>query len=337
MKKQNKYIIIIVAAGIVNLLLLYLLKYSTNSLSFSDFSLFKTGNLISFVFTVILFTGSLMIRSDQSIHIGHLRTLSSLSFIYLVPLISLLIFNSLSLEFKDDFFIGYPLKKIIPVLFYIINQLIFIFVAFSVWYLYAKHSLLAYFYSVLSIVVLILFFMIIAVVYTYFVGEYRPYESDKKHDYGIVLGAAVWSNNKPSPIFAGRIERAADLYKNNRISKIQLTGGNAPGEVSEAVAAKNYLTEKYRVDLNDIYLEEATATTNEQIRFIKKEFMGSDVEVSLIIISDDFHLKRIEEMLDFYEINANVISSEYKLNFQKSLYYRIRDSVGLILFWLFAI
>jgi hypothetical protein len=59
--------------------------------------------------------------------------------------------------------------------------------------------------------------------------------------------------------------------------------------------------------------------------------------MELIIISDEFHLKRVEEMLDFYEINAKVVPSGYKLNFQKSLYYRIRDSIGLILFWLFAI
>ena len=218
----------------------------------------------------------------------------------------------------------------------LIIGLIFIFVGFSFWYLYARRNIIAYVYSGVSVIVLTLFFLVVSLLYTYFVYEHQPYETGKRFGYGIVLGAAVWSNNRPSPIFAGRIDRAADLYNNNRISKIQLTGGNAPGEVSEATAAKKYLMEKYNISPVDIIIEETTSTTNEQLRFVKLDYFDKK-EDELVIISDEFHLKRVEEMLDFYEINAEVVSSEYKLNFQKSLYYRLRDSIGLLLFWLFAI
>lgn len=147
----------------------------------------------------------------------------------------------------------------------------------------------------------------------------------------------MWSGNRPSPIFLGRIDKGAKLYKQKAIKKIQLTGGNAPGEVSEAKAAFNYLIEHHKLDSNSILIEELTSTTNEQIRYIRNNFIKEESSSNFIFISDEFHLMRITEMAKFYGLKAKVVSSEYKLNFQKSLYYRVRDSIGLILFWFFAI
>jgi uncharacterized SAM-binding protein YcdF (DUF218 family) len=84
-------------------------------------------------------------------------------------------------------------------------------------------------------------------------------------------------------------------------------------------------------------LEEVTSTTNEQIRYIKNNFARKQPSSKFLFISDAFHLTRVSEMADFYELNADVIPSKYELNFKKSLYYRFRDSIGLILFWFFAV
>jgi len=183
----------------------------------------------------------------------------------------------------------------------------------------------------------VFFIIVFSVSYTFFFDEYDYTNVDNRCDYGIILGAAVWSDNRPSPIFKGRIEKGAILYKAQMIERIQLTGGNAPGEISEAKAAHDYLIEKYNIASRDILIEEVTSTTNEQLRYIKTHFSKNNNNLDFVFISDSFHLKRIEEMIDFYEINAKVVPSEYKLNFQKSLYYRLRDSIGLILFWFFAV
>ena len=151
------------------------------------------------------------------------------------------------------------------------------------------------------------------------------------------MGAAVWSKNKPSPIFSRRIDKGADLLLKNKIKRLQLTGGNAPGEISEARAAFNYITKYYNLKTENILIEETTSTTNEQIRFMRNKVVNSNDRNSIVFISDQFHLKRISEMADFYNLNAKVIASEYKLNYQNSLYYRFRDSIGLVLFWLFAV
>ncbi|MFN3478156.1 MAG: FAD-dependent oxidoreductase, partial [bacterium] len=68
---------------------------------------------------------------------------------------------------------------------------------------------------------------------------------DKKISYTVVvLGAAVWSDNKPSPILAARVDKAIDLMKNFNVEKVYFTGSNAPGELSEAEVALNYLKSK---------------------------------------------------------------------------------------------
>ena len=59
----------------------------------------------------------------------------------------------------------------------------------------------------------------------------------------IVFGAAVWSIDKPSPMFKARIDRSHELFKNESVHAIQVTGGNAPGELSEAQTALNRLIE----------------------------------------------------------------------------------------------
>ncbi|MCB0744571.1 MAG: YdcF family protein, partial [Ignavibacteriae bacterium] len=135
----------------------------------------------------------------------------------------------------------------------------------------------------------------------------------------------------------GRIDKGAELLKNKVINKIQLTGGNAPGELSEAEAALKYLQSMHKLSPKNIEVENLTSTTNEQIKFVKSNLENGDKFKKFIIISDEFHLKRVEEMVDFYNLNAEVISSNYKLNFQKSFYYRLRDSIGLIIFWFFGL
>jgi len=338
MSNYKKYILLILPIGVINLLLLYYIKYSSNQLSLEVIDISKTGNLINFFLTLLLILGCLLLyRNKNEIHIGHLKVSLSLSIIYLFPLMIILFFNSLHLEFADEYLFGYPFKKIIPLILFLINQIIFLFVLFTVWYIYFGHSLLSYLYSVLSIAATIILLLIMTLFYTFFVNEYDYNNEGSKFDYGIILGAAVWSGDRPSPIFSGRIDKGAKLYLDTVIHKIHVTGGNAPGEVSEAKAAYNYLTEKYNIKSDHILIEEFTATTNEQIRYITKTFSKNKVDGTFLFISDEFHLRRIVEMADFYDLNAKVVSSDYKLNFQKSLFYRLRDSIGLILFWFFAI
>ncbi len=338
MINSNKNILALGFIGVINLLVLYYLKYSSNQLPLSSIDITKIGNFLNLLFTLLLLIGcGFLFKKSSRDPSTHIRIMLLLSIIYFIPLIILVIIQFVNVEYNNSYLLGYPFKKIIPIFFFIVNQTIFLFVLFSVWLLYFGYNLLTYIYSFFAVLSTILVLVLFSFVYTFFTDEYDSEEDKSKFDYGIIMGAAVWSGNRPSPIFAKRIDKGAELILGNQIKFIQLTGGNAPGEVSEARAAYDYLKLNYNIKSDKILIEEATSTTNEQIKYIKNKFSHSIEGKSFLFISDQFHLKRITEMADFYNLNAKSISSEYKLNYQKSLYYRFRDCIGLIFFWFFAI
>ncbi|PID58713.1 MAG: hypothetical protein CR986_07580 [Ignavibacteriae bacterium] len=338
MNSKKKYIYFTILVSIINLILIFLLKYYGNDLSFNNFSLLKVGNFLNISFTTILILTSLyLLKKISKISEIHFKIVFFLSISYFLPLLILFFLNLLHFEFSDKYLFGYPFRKIIPLLFFLFSQLLQFYVIFILLSFAFKRRLTLYFYSFFYVGILVTLLLVFSFLSTYNVKEHNFKLPENKLDYGIVLGAAVWSNNKPSTLFMARIDKCALLYLNNNIEKIHLTGGSAPGEVSEAKSAFLYLTEKYKITPGDIILEEKTSTTNEQIRYIKTKFNIFTTKKKYLFISDKFHLKRISEMIDFYNLNAEVISSDYNLTLNKTFYYRLRDSIGLLLFWFFAI
>jgi uncharacterized SAM-binding protein YcdF (DUF218 family) len=157
-----------------------------------------------------------------------------------------------------------------------------------------------------------------------------------KDNVAVVLGAAVWSNNIPSPSLASRAEKALELYKIGVVKKIQLTGGNAPGELSEAEVAYRYLKLK-GVDTNNMWIEKKTSNTAEQVRFVKEELIDRKHIENIVFVSNSYHLTRINEICSFYKINAGIESSEMTVSFEKNIYYKLRESIALLEFWFFAL
>ncbi len=338
MQKLNKYLSISIIISIINLGLLYFIKYSQNNLGLSDFSIFKTGNFISLIFTLLLVFGIILYSQKvKRSSLEHSKLIFLFSAIYFLPLLLNILLSITDFNYANEYLFGYPFKKIIPLIFFIINQTVFLFVLVLAWYLAFGYSVKSYFYSIFLVVILIISFLLFSFLYTFNINRVDFKQEKAQFDFGIILGAAVWSGNVPSPIFKGRIKKGAELYKEKIIKKIHLTGGNAPGEISEAKAAQNYLITNYKIPAKDILIEESTSTTNEQLSFIKHHLIEQKRRPNFLIISDEFHLKRIQEIADFYNIDAQVIPSDIILNFEKSLYYRLRDSIGLIFFWLFAI
>ncbi len=156
-----------------------------------------------------------------------------------------------------------------------------------------------------------------------------------EYDAGVILGAAVWSGNKPSPVFRERIHKGYELLKDGVVEFIVLTGGNAPNEMTEAEVAKRELL-RMGAEPTAIVLEEQTSSTVEQILFIRDELTKQGWE-SFVIISDQFHLKRALEICAFNDIEANGIPSESPLGARNLAFYHLRESAALILYWMFGL
>ncbi|MCX6164381.1 MAG: YdcF family protein, partial [Ignavibacteriae bacterium] len=86
----------------------------------------------------------------------------------------------------------------------------------------------------------------------------------RKADAGVILGAAVWGGNRPSPVLRERINKGFELYQKKIIQKFILTGGGSPNELTEAEVEKNEL-KKYGVDEKNLVVEVKSNSTIEQI------------------------------------------------------------------------
>lgn len=337
-----KKVLLIFASVVTEFIFNFLLiinKYQLHDLSIKRFDLWYVGNLIQIVIAGVLISLILLfLFKHWRIKIYDLQIVLNLQ------LFSILLLCIHLFIIKENFFLGNVLnnswyeseKMIVAILnvsaffikIYVINYLLLVFLSVK------QHR-------VIKNLILSLSFYILLIMFTFFYSiiisksaiEFKIRRNDK-FDKVIVLGSAVWKLNKPSPLLEGRLLKAYSLYKRKMANKIVLTGGNAPGELTEAEVGKSYLV-SIGVDSSMIEIETETTSTIEQIHYVKKYHISPNVKVC--VISDGFHLPRAREIAKFNGLGIKFIRSDSQLGFITNFWYRIRESVLLILFWLFGI
>jgi uncharacterized SAM-binding protein YcdF (DUF218 family) len=156
-------------------------------------------------------------------------------------------------------------------------------------------------------------------------------------DAGVVLGAAVWRGHglgeRPSPALRERIDLGYDLLTKKAIPRLVLTGAGAPGELAEAEVSKIYLL-KRGVDPNQLIEETESHTTLEQVRYLHDDLFAKQNWSRFVIISDQYHLARVCEMCKFNGLMVIGSPSLIHQTFLDLGYYRIRESVALLEYWM---
>jgi vancomycin permeability regulator SanA len=132
------------------------------------------------------------------------------------------------------------------------------------------------------------------------------------------------------------VDRAIELADTGFVGSILLTGGNAPGEMSESQVAFVYAQSK-GVDTSIVRIESQTTSTIEQISYIRRNLIYNDDFDDVIVVSDPYHLVRILEISDFYNIDIKVAASAEKIEEEKMFYTHLRESIALFVFWCFAL
>ena len=334
------------------LLLMEVYKYYVNSISHSFFSLeffreflsrfnfFYTGNVFWFIlFLLSIFSLYNIYNNLEKISNSAIWTLVLTSIILLG-----LLFYSLFLpgqEIVDNYtgnFIQLSTK----------GTKIVILSIFAVFKLFQTVSLCVISFSALkkinvfrsvwiSILVFCVGFLTILIsVYTYKDDTVKITSGIEKYDAGVVLGAAVWGGNRPSPVLKERINKGYDLYKEGFIKTIVFTGGGFPGEMTEAEVGKNEMLKK-GVDERNIFTENKSNSTLEQISYIYRNLYKVYDWKEIIIITDNFHLLRSKQICIFYGINTRTSASDTPLSSESTFNYSLKESFAIILFWLFGI
>jgi len=197
------------------------------------------------------------------------------------------------------------------------------------------HGVKTLFLTLMAISALVAFSITYALLYRDDSDKYNVTFSAKA-DAAVVLGAAVWHGNRPSPVFRERINKGYELLHSGIVPVLVLTGGNAVGELPEAGVARKELLRMGVTD-DQLIMESASSSTIEQIQFIRDELIAKRNFHRFIIISDHFHLRRAIDMCKFNNITAYGIASHNPLSNETLILYIFRDSVALIFYWLFGV
>ena len=166
-------------------------------------------------------------------------------------------------------------------------------------------------------------------------AEYYAY-GDKKADAGVILGAAVWGGNRPSPVLRERINKGFEIYDRKNIRLLVLTGGGSPNEMTEGDVAKNELI-KYGVDPKNLIVENSSNSTMEQLLYVRDLLFSKRNWKKIILISDNYHLFRCKQICSFNNVNADAISSDTPLSTEGGVTFCIKESFALVEFWFFGI
>ena len=120
--------------------------------------------------------------------------------------------------------------------------------------------------------------------------SYSEKDETRRADAAIVLGASVYDNS-PSPVFCERIDHAVELYNDDYVKAIIMTGGVGEGNIrSEADIAREY-AEQQGVPSGAIFKEEDSSITAENLENAKQVMSEQGFDTALIV-SDPLHMKR---------------------------------------------
>lgn len=158
----------------------------------------------------------------------------------------------------------------------------------------------------------LLIYIIVNVIAIY---VYRNVDESRNCDVGIVLGAAT-DDSGVSEVYKQRLNHAIDLYKDDNIKTIIVTGGKAEGNKhSDSFMAKEYLVEE-GIPEENILLEEDSKITQQNLENSKK-IMDENGYDTALIISDPLHMKRA--MLLAKDAGIKAFSSPTKSSAYKSI------------------
>ena len=335
---QKKYLITIVILLLAQLIFLFAVKYMNQDLPLHYFSIAKTGNIFNLLIYAGIILGILIgIRKNKSGITN--KALTTFLVISWILLIISFITTKIKIVSAGVYIYEQPGDKVLSGLLFLIFLLTLFYFLIFLWNRIISKHRSTIVRNIFGTLLMLLILLILTLIYIDNVGyaSGRWILNKSKKNIAVVLGAAVWSGNIPSPTLSSRVDKALELLEQGFVGKIVLTGGKAPGELPESEVAYEYARVK-GVDSSKVTLENLTANTADQIKWIKNNLLTEDNSFDdIILISDAYHLPRAIEISKFYKLDIKVAESVHKQDFKDKIFTKIRESIALFNFWNFAL
>jgi len=154
---------------------------------------------------------------------------------------------------------------------------------------------------------------------------YSPEEAPQER-VAIVFGAGLWQDGSPTPVLQDRIQAAADLYSQNKIEKMLMSGDNRFVDYDEPTAMKNYALEQ-GVPEEAIVLDYAGRRTYDTC-YRAKEIFGLN---SAILVTQEFHLSRALYLCNALGVESIGVEADQRIYLKRSrLFWNLRETLATI-------
>ncbi len=159
--------------------------------------------------------------------------------------------------------------------------------------------------------------------------RYAAVVDEVKADAAVVPGAAVWGD-KPSPVFAARIDHAITLYKEGTVGTLVLTGGACEkGSPPESVVARAYAI-AHGVPAAAIHWEAVSRSTYGNLVEARDLAVSLGLK-TLLIVTDPLHEERVMTIASDLGLTAHPAptpTSRYR-SWESRLVFLARETVCL--------
>lgn len=172
-------------------------------------------------------------------------------------------------------------------------------------------------------IVCILVFVVISLINLIVIGKSAKYINPNinymDYDYVIVLGARV-NGNSPSLMLKDRLDKALEIYNQNKNIKVIVSGDSQNSSVYDEISVmSNYLINN-GISKNDIIEDKYGISTYDSIYRIKDKVIDKKV----IIVTQKYHLYRSVYIAKGLGIDSVGISAK-EYNYPMQIYRDIRE------------
>lgn len=307
--------------------------YSYNTIFYFGFALFALFVLITLIsLAVNILKNPELYTADMILHVllGSAKNYMLYSAPFLIAFSAALCISNVAL-------IRHEGKRLVNVLGIILSFLILAGGAFLFWFdFYASGSQL-------EVMIHDLFANLFAAIYLYFecmlIGTIvadaiaAGYEPEKNKDFLIVLGCGMKPDGTPTPLLAGRLDRALTFYERQKaetgkeLTFITSGGQGADEPVSESAAMKRYLL-AHGVPAERIMEEDRSTDTFENMKFSKEIIWERNPEAKIAFSTTNYHVFRSGLFARRVKMRAVGMGAKTKWYFWPNA--AVREFVGLL-------
>ena len=115
-------------------------------------------------------------------------------------------------------------------------------------------------------------------------------------------------NGEPSPVLASRLETGGDLWLDDRVNVVVVTGGGQEGDITtEAKTGFDFLSAgRWTIPGDQLLLEVEGTSTFESLSSAEWILSNRDMQ-DVIVVTDPFHGKRSELIAEELGLNAEIV------------------------------